>query len=62
MSPFDTIRSVAMGLVGCVGCLVKNHFNNEEELATFTGQLLIIHGEADEVIGVRHGKHLIQEY
>jgi esterase/lipase len=28
MSPFDNIKSVAMGLVGCMGCIVKQHFNN----------------------------------
>ena len=30
VSPFDTIRDVAMTMVGCIGCIVKQHFNNEE--------------------------------
>ena len=29
MSPFDTIKKVATSLVGCMGCLIKQHFNNE---------------------------------
>ena len=29
MSPFDSIRKVATRWVGCLGCLIKQHFNNE---------------------------------
>lgn len=29
MSPFDTIKKVATGMVGCLGGIVKQHFNNE---------------------------------
>jgi len=29
MSPFDTLKSVAQDFVGCAGCIVKQHFNNE---------------------------------
>jgi hypothetical protein len=28
MSPFDTIRRVAQTIVGCLGCVVKQHFDN----------------------------------
>ena len=28
ISPFSTIRSVARDFVGCMGCIVKMHFNN----------------------------------
>jgi len=62
MSPFDSIKSVASGWVGCIGCLVKQHFDNLEEIVRFTGKLLVIHGEADEVIGVLHGKNLVKTY
>ena len=27
MSPFDTIKSVAKDIVGCLGCIVKQHFD-----------------------------------
>lgn len=37
MSPFDTIKKVAKGMLGCIGGLVKNHFNNEEEIVKFNG-------------------------
>lgn len=44
MSPFDSIRQVAIKMVGCLGCLIKQHFDNEQELVNFTGDLLVIHG------------------
>lgn len=28
ISPFSTIPSVAKDFVGCLGCIVKTHFNN----------------------------------
>jgi hypothetical protein len=28
ISPFDNIRSVAIDHAGCIGCLVKQHFDN----------------------------------
>ncbi len=62
MSPFDTIKKVARGLVGCLGGIVKQHFNNEEEIVKFKGKLLLIHGEQDEVIRVTHGKNLAALY
>lgn len=55
VSPFDTIRKVSVGLVGCVGYIVKNHFSNEESVLTHEGDLLVIHGKRDEVIAFRHG-------
>ena len=29
VSPFDSIRKVSMGLMGCIGFVIKNHFSNE---------------------------------
>lgn len=62
MSPFDTIKKVAQGMLGCLGGIVKQHFNNEEEIVKFNGKLLVIHGESDEVIRVAHGKNLVSVY
>ena len=28
MSPFDNIKSVAIGMVGCFGGIIKQHFDN----------------------------------
>ena len=28
MSPFDSIKKVATRWVGCIGCIVKQHFDN----------------------------------
>lgn len=63
MSPFDTIKKVATSILGCfAGLCVKQHFNNEEQIVKFSGKLLIIHGQNDEVIRVTHGKNLINVY
>ena len=62
MSPFDSIKNVATGMVGCMGCILKQHFDNKSEIIKFNGRLLVIHGEADEVIAVGHGKKLVRTY
>jgi hypothetical protein len=62
VSPFDSIRKVSKELVGCVGYIVKNHFNNEECILTYGGDLLVIHGKRDEVINFRHGELLVGLY
>ena len=51
-----------MGLVGCIGFMVKNHFSNEESILTHNGDLLVIHGMIDEVIKFNHGKALVTVY
>ena len=30
MSPFDSVKKVATRWVGCIGCIVKQHFDNEQ--------------------------------
>ncbi len=55
VSPFDSIRKVSVGIAGCIGYIVKNHFSNEESVLTHEGDLLVIHGKRDEVIAFRHG-------
>ncbi|CAM5999699.1 unnamed protein product [Sphagnum balticum] len=57
ISPFDTIKDVARDMVGCLGCLIKQHFDNLTEIKKFNGKLLVIHGERDDVIGVSHVMH-----
>jgi hypothetical protein len=48
-----------MGLVGCIGFMVKNHFSNSESILTHSGDLLVIHGRIDEVIKFGHGQALV---
>lgn len=62
MSPFDTVKKVARDHFGCAGILVKQHFNNEEEIAKFQGSLLVIHGQRDQIINIRHSRNLVREY
>ena len=59
ISPLDNIRAVAMDF-SSLGCMLKQHFNNEEEIANFFGKVLIIHGKSDEVIRYYHGSKLYQ--
>lgn len=59
ISPLDNIKSVAMDF-STLGCLLKQHFNNEEEISNFNGKVLIIHGKSDEVIRFYHGSRLYQ--
>ena len=47
ISPFSNIPSVATDFVGCIGKIVKCHFDNEEEIQNYNGRLLIIHGKSD---------------
>lgn len=41
---------------------MKDHFNNEETINYYEGDLLVIHGKEDEVINFKHGKQLEQIY
>lgn len=59
MSPFDTIRRVARAHMGCAGSIVKQHFNNIEEIVRFQGRVLVIHGQRDQVIGIAHARNLV---
>ena len=63
ISPFSTIPKVAQDFVGCAGrFLVKNHFDNIEQVGKFSGRLLVIHGKIDEVIAFRHGMEVVNSY
>lgn len=44
ISPFDTIKKVATDFFGCLGNIVKQHFDNEAQIVRFNGKVLIIHG------------------
>jgi predicted esterase len=62
MSPFDTIKRVARTHFGFAGNFVKQHFNNEEEIVKFKGRLLVIHGQRDQIIDIRHCRNLVRVY
>lgn len=49
-------------IAGCMSCILKQHFNNLEEISKYNGNLLIIHGKIDEVIGHRHGVLVKETY
>lgn len=55
MSPFTDITAVASDIIGCPGKIVKCHFDNTEELKSYNGGLLVIHGKSDDVIKCYHG-------
>jgi len=62
ISPFSDIPSVSADFVGCVGRIVKCHFDNMEELKNYNGRLLVVHGRSDEVINCRHGEMIVNYY
>lgn len=59
VSPFTSIKDVASehyGLIG--GLLVKNRFNNLENIKKTKCPTLIIHGQKDNLVPFRHGQLL----
>ncbi len=59
VSPFTSIQDVAQEHYGIFGkLLVKNRFNNLENIKKVKCQVLIIHGDMDELVPYEHAKHL----
>jgi len=56
-SAFTSVRAFARGF-GAPGFLVRDPFDNLARLQRYQGPLLVIHGENDREIPVRHGKAL----
>jgi dipeptidyl aminopeptidase/acylaminoacyl peptidase len=42
------------------GALARDRFDNEAAVARFEGPILLVHGEADEIVPVRQGRRLAQ--
>lgn len=56
-SAFTSARSFARRY-GAPGFLVRDPFDNVARLQSYKGPLLIVHGEQDRVIPIRHGRTL----
>jgi dipeptidyl aminopeptidase/acylaminoacyl peptidase len=42
------------------GALARERFDNEAAVAAFAGRILLLHGESDEIVPVRHGRRLAE--
>lgn len=59
ISPFTSIKEVASHHYGVFGSLlIKNRFNNLENIKEVKCPTLIIHGNEDEVVPIRHSEAL----
>jgi fermentation-respiration switch protein FrsA (DUF1100 family) len=56
-STFTSVRRLARGF-GVPGFLVRDPFDNLETLRDFSGPVLIVHGERDEIIPAAHAAEL----
>lgn len=61
MSPYTSIKDLASDLVGKIGKVHGEIFPSLRKIREYKSPVLIIHGEQDEVIPVKHGKTLYTE-
>ncbi len=57
-SSFTSARAMASDLFGFLSVLVRDPFENLEVVRGFTGRVLVLHGERDEMIPVEHAHEL----
>lgn len=59
VSPFTSIKCVAKNIAGSLGgALVKQRFENLTKISQVSSPILIIHGEADELIPIEQSRRL----
>ena len=61
MSAYTSLKNVAKDFSKWIGCLVKERFNSIRKIRDIDCPILLIHGEADDVIKVDHSKRLSEE-
>jgi len=59
-APFTSAAAVAHRVLPFVGPMIARGFDSKRRIAAFTGPLLIIHGDRDEVIPLSLGRSLFQ--
>jgi fermentation-respiration switch protein FrsA (DUF1100 family) len=59
VSPFRSLPAL-LGRYHLPGALARERFDNETAITRFDGPLLIVHGEADEIVPVRQGRRLAE--
>eukprot|EP00281_Chroomonas_sp_CCMP1168_P025722 CAMPEP_0206235828 /NCGR_PEP_ID=MMETSP0047_2-20121206/13372_1 /ASSEMBLY_ACC=CAM_ASM_000192 /TAXON_ID=195065 /ORGANISM="Chroomonas mesostigmatica_cf, Strain CCMP1168" /LENGTH=574 /DNA_ID=CAMNT_0053660087 /DNA_START=184 /DNA_END=1905 /DNA_ORIENTATION=+ len=60
-SPYRSIRTLAKDLVGALGNVIMDRFDNESAITSCTAPTLIIHGRQDELIPVKHASVLYEK-
>eukprot|EP01017_Pseudomicrothorax_dubius_P005985 TRINITY_DN1163_c0_g1_i3.p1 TRINITY_DN1163_c0_g1~~TRINITY_DN1163_c0_g1_i3.p1 ORF type:complete len:228 (+),score=24.28 TRINITY_DN1163_c0_g1_i3:294-977(+) len=61
MSAYTSIKDVAKEVVGWLSFLVKQRFQNIENIKNVESPILLIHGDRDEVINCDHSENLNNE-
>lgn len=59
-SPFLSVQALANATLPGVGYLFRTRYDALEKIAQVRAPLLILHGDADEVIPQRHGRRLFE--
>lgn len=59
ISPYTSIQDVVKGIVGFLGNVVKNQFDNLKRMKNVTCPILIIHGKKDNLIHYEQAQLLI---
>jgi uncharacterized protein len=59
-APFPSVQAVAGGILPVVGPIVARGYNAGARVASIGAPLLVVHGDADEVIAQRHGRALFE--
>ena len=60
-SPFLSLQEAAKDMVGSVlGFFVNDRFVNRERIQKVNSPIIIIHGEKDTIIPIRHARELFQ--
>lgn len=57
-SPFLSVRAIANRTVPGIGALFKTRFDSLEKIGRVRSRLLILHGDADEIVPHQHGRRL----
>lgn len=60
-TPFLSVRAMANRTLPGSGVLFKSRFDSLEKIGLLRSRLLILHGDADEVVPFEHGRRLFEQ-
>jgi predicted esterase len=62
ISPFTSVKALAIKNVGIIGHLIVDRFVNISRIQNYTGKLCLVHGKEDDVVPVSHSAALSYYY